>query len=248
MKIGESIFNIRKEKEMTQEEFASIFAVTRQTVSNWEKEKSYPDLQTLVDMSNRFAISLDSMLKEDEDMVKKIDRDRKLSRYVRRSSLILGVMIVFCVIWSIVWYDTKQETEKRFQDGVEQFGFQSNLSETSGEESYQYPYRLEESSGVAFLLASPVMSNWFDISFLGSFNQTLICRVQRENNLLQVEWYGKDASFVTVYMYDSTGQHLLTVQEAKKLLRDDEQMRELNRKAKEMCEVLYEDYKWHAGE
>lgn len=124
MKIGESIFNIRKEQEMTQEEFASIFAVTRQTVSNWEKEKSYPDLQTLVDVSDRFEVSLDSMLKENVDMVKKIDRERKFSKYVKRGALLLGgILMIFCVIWSIMWYDTKQETEKRFQDGIEQFFF-----------------------------------------------------------------------------------------------------------------------------
>lgn len=128
MKIGESIFNIRKEQEMTQEEFASIYAVTRQTVSNWEKEKSYPDLQTLVDMSDRFEVSLDSMLKENVDMVKKIDRERKFSKYVKRGVLLLGgVLMVFCVIWSIMWYDTKQETEKRFQDGIEQFFSDSGL-------------------------------------------------------------------------------------------------------------------------
>ena len=38
-------------KQITQEEFGRLFHVTRQTVSNWENEKSYPDLQMLVDMS-----------------------------------------------------------------------------------------------------------------------------------------------------------------------------------------------------
>ncbi len=39
MKLGQTILDIRKERKMTQEEFAQIFHVTRQTVSNWEKEK-----------------------------------------------------------------------------------------------------------------------------------------------------------------------------------------------------------------
>lgn len=242
MKIGESILNIRK--EMTQEEFASIFAVTRQTVSNWEKEKSYPDLQTLVDMSERFEVSLDSMLKENVDMVKKIDRERKFSKYAKRGVLLLGgILMIFCVIWSILWYDTKQEAEKQFQDGVERFGFQDNLSENPEEEAYQYPYRLEDSNGVTFFLAHLVMSDWYDIHCLGSYNQVLMCHVQREDDLLQVEWYGRDGGFVTAYTYDRAGKHLLTSQETKKLLRDDEQMKEINHKAHEMCEVLYMDYK-----
>ncbi len=40
MRLGQTITEIRKERNMTQEDFARIFHVTRQTVSNWEKEVS----------------------------------------------------------------------------------------------------------------------------------------------------------------------------------------------------------------
>lgn len=247
--IGESILNIRKEQGMTQEEFASIFAVTRQTVSNWEKEKSYPDLQTLVDMSERFEISLDSMLKENVDMVKKIDRERQFSKYVKWGAVLIGgLLIICCVIWSILWYDTKNKAQMQFQAAIEQYGFQENPSENPDEEFYQYRYRLENSDGTEFFLGDLVMSEWLDIRYLGNYNQMLMCRVQREEALLQVEWYGKDGDMVTAYTYDRTGKHLLTDQETKKLLRDDEQMKEINRKAHEMCNVLYTDYKWYWGE
>jgi transcriptional regulator with XRE-family HTH domain len=53
MNIGNQILNIRKEKQLTQEEFGKLFHVTRQTVSNWENGKSYPDLQVLVGISNQ---------------------------------------------------------------------------------------------------------------------------------------------------------------------------------------------------
>ena len=53
MNIGNQISAIRKDHRMTQEEFGKLFHVTRQTVSNWENEKSYPDLETLVAISNR---------------------------------------------------------------------------------------------------------------------------------------------------------------------------------------------------
>lgn len=56
MNIGNQILNIREEKKLTQEEFGMLFHVTRQTVSNWENGKSYPDLQILVSMSNQFDI------------------------------------------------------------------------------------------------------------------------------------------------------------------------------------------------
>ncbi|MBT9617575.1 helix-turn-helix transcriptional regulator [Mediterraneibacter faecis] len=44
-----------KDNQLTQEEFGKLFHVTRQTVSNWENGKSYPDLQILVSMSNQFS-------------------------------------------------------------------------------------------------------------------------------------------------------------------------------------------------
>lgn len=76
MEIGNQILNIRKEQQLTQEEFGRLFHVTRQTVSNWENGKSYPDLQMLLDMSNQFEISLDTLLKGDYKMVRTIDKER----------------------------------------------------------------------------------------------------------------------------------------------------------------------------
>lgn len=76
MNIANKIQTIRKEQDLTQEEFGNVFHVTRQTVSNWENEKSYPDLQTLVAISDRFGITLDTLIKEDPQMVKAIDKER----------------------------------------------------------------------------------------------------------------------------------------------------------------------------
>lgn len=70
MSIGNQIMSIRRERQLTQEQFGSLFHVTRQTVSNWENGKSYPDLQLLVAISDQFGISLDTLLKEDTKMVK----------------------------------------------------------------------------------------------------------------------------------------------------------------------------------
>ena len=86
--IGKQILSIRKEKQLTQEEFGRLFHVTRQTVSNWENEKSYPDLQMLVDMSDQFGISLDVLLKEDSKMVKTIDKERMHSKIKHARSII----------------------------------------------------------------------------------------------------------------------------------------------------------------
>ena len=75
MQLGQTIKEIRKENNLTQEGFAELFHVTRQTVSNWENEKSYPDLLTLIAISDRFSISLDKMLKEDIKMTEKLNKE-----------------------------------------------------------------------------------------------------------------------------------------------------------------------------
>ena len=85
MNIGNQILNIRKEKQLTQEEFGKLFHVTRQTVSNLENEKSYPDLQMLIDISNQFEISLDTLIKEDSKMVKTIDKERVVGKIKKKN-------------------------------------------------------------------------------------------------------------------------------------------------------------------
>ena len=78
MIIGYQISAIRNEQQLTQEQFGELFHVTRQTVSNCENEKSYPDLQILIAMSNQFDVSLDTLLKGDSKMVEAIDMERVL--------------------------------------------------------------------------------------------------------------------------------------------------------------------------
>lgn len=105
MNIGKVIASIRDEQNMTQEEFGKIFHVTRQTVSNWENEKSYPDLQVLVDMSDIFKISLDRLIKEDEEMIKIMDKERLVGKMKREKTIIdgftgAGTGIIFSCLFS----------------------------------------------------------------------------------------------------------------------------------------------------
>ena len=87
MSIGNQIMAIRREQQLTQEQFGSLFHVTRQTVSNWENGKSYPDLQLLVAISDQFGVSLDTLLKDDTKMVKAIDRERGLGVVKREKAV-----------------------------------------------------------------------------------------------------------------------------------------------------------------
>lgn len=87
MNIANEILRIRTDQNLTQEAFGALFHVTRQTVSNWENGKNYPDLQILVEMSEQFDISLDELLKGDRKMVQTIDRERLLAQYRKGTSV-----------------------------------------------------------------------------------------------------------------------------------------------------------------
>ena len=82
------IKNNEKKRRLLRRNLEKIFHVTRQTVSNWENEKSYPDLQILIEISNRFDISLDVLIKEDAKMVKTMDKERVLGSLKREKSVI----------------------------------------------------------------------------------------------------------------------------------------------------------------
>ena len=96
MELGKRILEIRKENDLTQEGLAEICNVTRQTISNWENGKSYPDLDTLVMLSDSFGVSLDAMLKGDREMVSEITKEQKQGRY-HRIKMVIAVIIAIAV-------------------------------------------------------------------------------------------------------------------------------------------------------
>ncbi len=68
MEIGSKLKKARNEKGLTQEQTADALGVSRQTISNWENNKSYPDIISVIKMSEIYSISLDHLLKEDNSM------------------------------------------------------------------------------------------------------------------------------------------------------------------------------------
>ena len=115
MQLGQAIAQIRKERGLTQEAFAKMYNVTRQTVSNWENEKSYPDLSTLVKISDEFNVSLDVLLKGDFRMVK--DIDKKIKKQPFYIGIIIGLVIVVA-LFSFIYVNDKRlsDTTKDIAD------------------------------------------------------------------------------------------------------------------------------------
>ena len=67
----ERLRDLRKEKELSQKEFAEILQTTNSSVCDWEKGRSQPDLITLAKIACYFEVSADFLLGlEDEDGTK----------------------------------------------------------------------------------------------------------------------------------------------------------------------------------
>ena len=71
LNIGNQIKCLRREREITQEEFASVLGVSYQSVSRWENNTCYPDIELLPTIADFFGISIDCLMGVDEVTEKK---------------------------------------------------------------------------------------------------------------------------------------------------------------------------------
>ncbi len=103
MNISKQLKNYRKEFNISQEELSEIIHVSRQTISNWENGKSYPDLQSLLLLSEYFKISLDELVKGDvASMKNELERKElyKLSQGMSISLMLMILTMILVKIWN----------------------------------------------------------------------------------------------------------------------------------------------------
>lgn len=91
MEIGRKLKEARLKKGLTQEQVARRLLVSRQRVSNWETEKSWPDIVSLIKFSDLRGVSLDSLLKEDKEMINHLKSSTDIVSAGKK--IFLGVML-----------------------------------------------------------------------------------------------------------------------------------------------------------
>lgn len=97
MKIGTQIKSLRAEFKFSQDELAEKLYVSRQTISNWENNKSYPDLKSLVLVSNLFDVTLDTLVKGDIEEMKQDINTEDIKQFNQISN-IFAVLMLFVII------------------------------------------------------------------------------------------------------------------------------------------------------
>ena len=102
MRIADKIKNARIQKGYTQEQVAEELLVTRQTISNWENGKSLPDIISIIKMSELYELSLDEMMKGDNALLKKVERDVGAVKAEKRLIKFAWISIVIAIILMIL--------------------------------------------------------------------------------------------------------------------------------------------------
>ena len=96
MELSSQIKKYRTELGLSQEELAEKVYVTRQTVSNWETGKSYPDIHSLLLLGALFDLSLDQLIKGDLETMKEIINEQEVKKF-NRYSTILSVLFALAI-------------------------------------------------------------------------------------------------------------------------------------------------------
>ena len=98
MEIGKKLKNARIEAGLTQEKAAEKIDVSRQTISNWENEKSYPDIISVIALSDLYSVSLDELLKGDQKMAEHLEESTNVVKSNANRNKIITILLMILLI------------------------------------------------------------------------------------------------------------------------------------------------------
>lgn len=146
MNIGDKIKEERLKKEWTQEQLAQLLNVSRSTVSSWEVARNYPDLETIVAISDLFGISLDSLLREDKQMAKVTTKKLKRGNLYKKALIAVSIIVLL-----YFGYNAKLRLDEHtYRSNLEKNGWEKIIPASSTQErADNNAYELVE-SGVTY--------------------------------------------------------------------------------------------------
>ena len=113
MEFHNKLYNLRKQKGLSQEELANRLNVSRQTISKWEVGDSAPDMEKLIAISDMFEISLDELVLDkvptqiegNSSKLKVLNDEnkKKAKKGLKIATIIFGAIVLIDVISMIVY-------------------------------------------------------------------------------------------------------------------------------------------------
>lgn len=98
MNLGAQIKKYRAEFSLSQDELAEKLFVTRQSISNWENDKTYPDIKSLVLMSEVFSVSLDQLVKGDMEIMRKEINEQEQAQLQKEGAALAVIFIAIIIL------------------------------------------------------------------------------------------------------------------------------------------------------
>jgi len=104
MTISEKLRQARTDSGLSQEEVADKLGVSRQTMSNWENGRSFPDIVSVVALSDIYNVALDSLMKGDTKMLKHIEESTNVTKSNKQvaASIIALILFLFGTVGTII--------------------------------------------------------------------------------------------------------------------------------------------------
>lgn len=98
MQIGEKIKHLRQSNKMSQSDLAKSLHVSYQAISNGERNKSYPDKENIIMISNLFNVPLDELMRDEQ---KYTPRSNSLPKYNLQNIVILRLYTIYSIFYLI---------------------------------------------------------------------------------------------------------------------------------------------------
>ena len=97
MNLQHQIKTYRTSLQLTQDDLGDKIFVSRQTISNWENGKNYPDIHSLLLLSELFGISLDQLVKGDLDIIKELIGSNEIKQFTKLGNIFTTLFILFII-------------------------------------------------------------------------------------------------------------------------------------------------------
>ncbi len=128
MRLGESLFQARKKRGLSQEAVAEQLGVSRQTISKWEGDETLPDIRQSKRLAVLYGLSLDELIAFDVDV-------QEIQEVIERTSEAVTEKVDWTKAWS-----KKYPILARYQSEVDTAPYAEGLERLLEELKRQYGY------------------------------------------------------------------------------------------------------------
>jgi len=226
MKFGERLKTLRKETGETQESLSKVLHVSRQTISNWENERSYPDIEMLIKLSDYYNISLDKLLKEDLIMQNKVIDDAKKKRRYKHIIYVSTSLILIFIVINLVWLSGIWSQNKYLDTNwqVESVNHPKSISNSDPTESLIY---VKKEGNVHLIVPKESMSSLIKNDYLNFKRNTMITgayinKINEKEEIINVIYFDEEIFLVYIPLEKFIEQPLVQVDKDFELSTDNQ--------------------------